>query len=110
MEALELPHIEQDCTIEHEGRVFESGGAAVTEERLVAYLAPAGVLTDWHGRKIGTYTVTSTWPTPRSYLSSTMSQVRCCIGPRTYTGRSGGEGMIVQARRLASELKVHARK
>lgn len=100
-----VPYVEPDCTIAHEGRVFESGGAAITEDRLVAYLAPAGVLTDWHGRKIGTYTVTSTWRTPGSFMSESMSQIRACVGPRTYTGRSAGEGMVLRARRLASELR-----
>jgi hypothetical protein len=60
---------------------------------LIAYLGKDGVLTDWHGSPLGTYRVTATWRTPRSYVSSTMSQVVARVGAATYKGRSAGVGM-----------------
>jgi hypothetical protein len=38
-------YVEQDCSIEHEGRMFTAGGAVVTEQWLIAYPAANGVLT-----------------------------------------------------------------
>jgi hypothetical protein len=94
-------YIEKDCTFEHEGRTFEAGGAVVTPDRIIAYLGKDGVLTDWHGNKIGTYRVTSTWRTPASYVSSTMHQVYATVDGVTYTGRSAGVGMSFKGRRVA---------
>jgi hypothetical protein len=68
-------YVEQDCTFEHEGRKFESGGAIVTEEWIIGYPGKDGRLNDWHGAAIGTYRVMSTWRTPRSFMSSTMSSI-----------------------------------
>src|ERR1700691_1873235 len=98
------PHptfIERDCVIEHEGRSYEASGAIVSPECIVAYLGRDNVLTDWHGNSLGTYRVTSTWRTPRSYVSTTMSQVRAIVNGVTYTGRSAGQGMIYCGRRVA---------
>jgi hypothetical protein len=86
--------VEQSCVINHNGRKFESGGAVVTTERIVAYLGKSGVLTDWHGNSLGSYRVVSTWKTPRSFMSSTMSAVHAYVGERVYKGRSAGEGMV----------------
>lgn len=94
-----MEYIEQNCTIKHEGREFTSGGAFVTPEYAVAYLGKDGVLTDWHGKPIGTYRVTSTWRTPRSFVSSTMSQVRATIDGIVYHGRSAGVGMVFTGKR-----------
>lgn len=93
--------IEENCTFVHKGRGFTSGGAAITEKYLVAYLGKAGVLTDWHGNEIGTYRIISTWKTPRSFLSSSMSAVHARVDGRLYKGRSAGEGMIFSGRLAA---------
>ena len=94
-----MQYIETDCTIEHEGRKFTSGGAIVTPERIIAYLGKAGTLTDWHGQQIGTYRITSTWCTPRSWFSSTVSQVHAHVDGVNYTGRSAGEGCVFAGKR-----------
>lgn len=93
-----VPYVESDCTIVHNGREFTAGGAFVTAESIVAYPAANGVLTDWHGRPIGTWRAVATWQTPRSYLSPTMSQIEARVGGRVYTGRGAGEGMIFRGR------------
>lgn len=91
-------YIETNCTIEHEDRTFEAGGAVVADQFAVAYLGKDGVLTDWHGETLGTYRITATWKTPRSFVSGHMHQVVASVGGRTYTGRSAGVGMIFRGR------------
>jgi len=84
----------------HEGREFKAGGAAVTDAHLIAYLGKDFTVTTWDGHVIGQYRVLSTWKTPRSMWSSTMSSVVVRLHDgRTYTGRSAGVGMTVKARR-----------
>jgi hypothetical protein len=56
-------------------------------------------VTTWAGEKIGRYRITSRWRTPRSSMSGHMNQVRIVVGGKHYTGRSGGAGMIVKAKR-----------
>lgn len=95
--------IERDCVIEHDGRKFESGGAVITDDFLIGYLGKDGQLTDWAGNRMGTYRITSTWRTPRSYVSSTMNQVAVKLSDgRRYTGRSAGEGMVFKGKRIAA--------
>ena len=48
-------YIEQDCTFEHEGRKFTSGGAVVADDVLIAYPGDHGMLNDWHGKPLGTW-------------------------------------------------------
>jgi hypothetical protein len=91
--------VETDCTIEHQGQTFESGGAVVTAQFIIGYLAENNVLTNWHGNAIGTFRTLSTWRTPRSYVSSTMSSVECFVNGVRYVGRSAGHGMSVRAKR-----------
>lgn len=93
--------IETNCTVTHEGKSFEAGGAVVTHDHIVAYPKADGVLGDWHGNPIGTWRATSTWRTPRSYMSSTMSQIEAIVDGVTYTGRGAGEGMIFKGKRRA---------
>ena len=92
--------VEQDCTFEHEGRKFESGGAVVTDQWLIAYPGDAGRLNDWHGNQIGTYRVMSTWKLPwYCWQSSTMSSIECRVNGVRYVGRGAGKGMILRAKR-----------
>lgn len=96
-----LTLIETDCTVTHNGRTFEAGGASVSPARLVAYVGkvreggPANVrdLTDWHGNVIGEARLTSSWRTPRSFMASRMYQAYATVDGVTYTGRTCGEGM-----------------
>jgi hypothetical protein len=88
--------IEQDCTIPHNGQAFTSGGAVVTDARIVAYLGEDGVLMDWCGHQIGTYRVVSTWKTPHmsSMMSAVHATVDATVDGKLYKGRSGGMGMV----------------
>lgn len=94
-----MQYVEQNCTIEYEGKSFSSGGAVVHEQFITAYLGRDGVLTDWHGEQLGSYRVLSTWRTPRSFVSSTMSSVECFVAGVRYVGRSAGIGMCINAKR-----------
>lgn len=96
---MNTPYVEQDCTVEHEGRKFTNGGAVVTPDFIIAYPGKDGVLKDWHGNVLGTWRAVATWNTPRSYVSSTMSQIEARVGGLIYTGRGAGEGMVFKGRR-----------
>ena len=100
-----MKYIETDCTFTHGGKTFESGGAMVTPDFIVAYLGKDGVLTDWHGERLGTYRIVSTWKTPRSYVSSSMSQVIATVDGVSYTGRSAGVGMVYKGRRTKGDKR-----
>jgi hypothetical protein len=101
--------IEDGCTFAFQGREFTSGGYVETPDHLIGYLkAPdggkecvdaVGDVTTWAGDKVGRYRITSRWRTPRSVMSGHMNQVRIVVGGKSYTGRSGGAGMIVKAKR-----------
>ncbi|MEM9356053.1 MAG: hypothetical protein AAGB04_07565 [Pseudomonadota bacterium] len=91
-------YVESECVVEHEGQRFEAGGAVVTPERIIAYLGKNGKLHDWHGRELGTYRITSSWRI-HSYMTNTMNQVEAVVQGVTYTGRSGGVGLVYRGRR-----------
>lgn len=101
-------YVEQNCTIEHNGRTFTSGGAVVTPDYIVAYVGDfllSGLtgqrdtrkLTDWHGNVIGTCTLASSWRI-NSYISDRMYQIYATVDGRRYTGRGCGEGMVCKLR------------
>jgi len=89
-----MEYVETNCTITHDGRTYEAGGAHVTPRHCIAYLGPNGELHDWHGNTIGRYRITAAWKLPNSPLSTTMHQVEATVDGITYTGRSLGEGMV----------------
>jgi hypothetical protein len=91
-------YIERDCAIEHEGRKFESGGAVVTEQWIVAYPGKNGVLGDWHGNPLGTWRVLSSWRV-NSWIGSTMYSIEARVNGVRYVGRGFGEGMSLRAKR-----------
>lgn len=92
---IESPFIERNCTIEHNGRTFESGSAALFGDRAIAYLSPdMRRVTSWRGEDIGPAHVVSSWPIPHSWISSRQYQVEATINGRTYTGRTMGGGML----------------
>ena len=92
------PYVETDCVFDFNGRKFESGGAVVTDDYIIAYLGENGTLNDWHGNRIGGYDITATWKTPRSFVSDCMHQVEAYVNGRLYTGRSAGVGMVYRGR------------
>lgn len=98
----ETHYVETDCTITHEGRKFESGGAVVTPDVIVAYPAKDGTLTDWHGRPLGTYRITSSWRV-ESYIGSHMHQIEAQVNGVTYTGRGFGIDCLYRGRRKARQ-------
>lgn len=85
-------------TVIHEGHEYSAMGSVVSDSHCVGYLGKNSRLTDWNGAVIGTYRITSTWPTPRSYVSGTMNQVYATVSGRTYQGRSAGEGMVFRGK------------
>src|ERR1700722_10202851 len=95
---MELPYIERDCIIEHEGRKFESGGAIVTPVILIAYPKENGILGDWHGEAIGTWRVLSSWKV-NSYIGSRMYSIEARVNGVRYAGRGFGVGMSLRAKR-----------
>jgi hypothetical protein len=107
MEKAIASYVEQDCTFEHAGRKFEAGGAVVTDKFITAYLKAmcswsshehSGILTDWHGKQIGTYRVLSSWPI-HSFITDRMYSVECFVNGVRYVGRSAGAGMAINAKR-----------
>jgi hypothetical protein len=93
--------IEQDCTLTHEGRTYTSTGAVVTPEHIVAYLGH-GMLTDWHGNKIGSYRITSRWPLVNAWQKE-MCQVEAVVNGITYTGRSCVVGFMYRGKRKRTQ-------
>jgi hypothetical protein len=103
-----MNYVERDCTIEHEGKVFESGGAIVTGSHAIAYphfereyVGACGLLKDWHGNTIGTCHITASWRI-NSYMSNKMFQIAATIDDVRYTGRGCGSGMIWRGKRRYS--------
>lgn len=109
-------------TIVHEGREFSAGGACVTPAHLTAYLGTPttgfhypgchspgrwgagtfGPVNTWGGETIGRYTLDSSrvcWGTRVYHVTIHLSD------GSTYYGRSQGPGMVVNAKRKASQLK-----
>jgi len=95
---MDTPYVERDCTFEHAGHTFESGGAVVTEDYIVAYPKANGELGDWHGQTMGTWRVMSSWPI-RSWIGSRMYSIECFVNGVRYVGRGFGVGMSLRAKR-----------
>lgn len=101
-------YVETDCVIEHEGRKFESGGAVVTDSSAIVYTKSGGILTDWHGNRLGTFRVTSSWRTPRSWVSSHSYAVEARLdafpGVRFIGRTQSTDGMICRLRKAARQV------
>ena len=98
-------YIEQDCTFTHNGKSFTSGGAIVTPSYLMAYPSKGGMLTDWHGNAIGTYSIIGTRPAVffgrRSWQGSTYYYMRAHLHDgSTYSLRGFGIGMLAMGKRV----------
>lgn len=98
-----MTYQEQNCTFEHEGQSFEAGGAAVTPAWIVAYPAKDGVLTDWHGKPLGTWRATSSWRVGYPPCADRMYQIEAVVDGVKYTGRGQGVGMMYRGRRKAKQ-------
>ena len=93
-----MEHVEQNCTVEHEGRSFSAGGAVVTADRIIAYPGPDNVLQDWHGKALGRWKTVASWRRAR-WTPERMHQIEAVVVGVTYTGRGLGQGMIFRGRR-----------
>jgi hypothetical protein len=101
---MQLPYIETNCTIEHNGRKFTCGGAFVSPTHLIAYPADNGRLNDWHGNQIGTYSITSSREAiffgRRSWMASRYYFMRATVNLQRYSLRGFGKGMIARGKAL----------
>jgi len=70
-----------------------------TNLNCIAYLGENGELQDWHGKQIGTYKITHTWKTPRSWVSGTQNQVCATVNDINYEGCSAGVNMLFRGKR-----------
>ena len=104
--------VEQDCTIEHEGRTFESGGAYIVDGRIAAYPAKAPhngrqPLCDWHGNEIGYWYVINSRPAVffgyQSFMGDRYYYMRGVVDGVRYSLRGFGPGMIATGKRLANQ-------
>lgn len=86
--------------VSHEGREFAALGSVIDGDRITAYLGKDGYLTKWDGTVIGIYHITSSWRTPKSFVSGTMNQVYAKMDGQWYVGRSAGEGMLFRGRKV----------
>ena len=104
------PFVETNCTIEHEGHTYTSGGSVITSNHVIGYLTDDDPTTDmlidcnigftptatrllnrrlqvlktWHSEYLGVYWITATWPTPGSYVSSHQYQVYAVVNSVLY--------------------------
>jgi hypothetical protein len=101
-------------TIEHQGRKFSAMGSVVDSERgvVVGYVGKGTVpghasharpLTTWKGEQIGVIWPTSSWKTPRSYVSSHSYAYDAIVDGEKYHGRGQGEGMVVRLKRYKKQ-------
>ena len=92
-------------TIHIEDRKFSAGGAIVTDNVLVAYPDKGGILKDWHGNAIGTYSIISSRPAVffghRSWQGSQYYYMRAHLPNGSfYSIRGFGIGMIAKGKRV----------
>ena len=108
-----IPGFHESATVTYNGRSFTATGAVVSPTYAYGYLrfpidpttkkpiespGTLGTLHAWNGDQIGTARITSSWRTPRSFVSSHLHQVIVTINGARYTGRSAGHGMLWRGR------------
>jgi hypothetical protein len=101
---MQTPFVEKNCVVTHEGKSFESGGAVVTDNYLIAYPGENGVLNDWHGNQIGTWKIINarlarffgqtSWQGPKYYY------MRALVNGKQYSLRGFGKGMIAKGKAI----------
>ncbi len=93
--------------ITFQGKEFSANGALISDELVVGYIVEREgkfFLTAWDGSCMFVQlTRTSTWKTPRSFISSTMCSWTTTINGRRFNGRSAGDGMLIQLKRSGSK-------
>lgn len=107
-------YVEQDCTITHNGKTYESGGAVITPDYAIGYFGSERTgelvrdrryfVTDWHGKELGSARITARWRMPYNCMvTSHYLQVEATINGVKYTGRTAGESMIWKGKRCAQQ-------
>jgi hypothetical protein len=89
-------------TIIHEGREFSNLSSVIDEARGIISCYPKGATaTNWNGQVINglRLTVTSSWRTPRSFMSDRMFAYSATYKGTRYHGRGAGDGMLLNLRR-----------
>ncbi len=93
-------------TVTHHGRDFSALGSTVDLDRgeVCGYVKrdASGVLylSTWSGECLYiTLRPVSTWRTPRSFVSSTMTAYRAMFGDYVWHGRGAGEGMFLRLKK-----------
>lgn len=97
------PYIEPDCSIEHNGQTFTAGGAYVDDMYVTAYPSKGGILTNWHGERMGTWRSTSKWRVNSAYGTHMHQIVATLDDGRIYAGRGVGEGMSFRGKRIRAQ-------
>ena len=99
-----MNYIESNCTVEFQGKSFESGGAVVTPDYLLAYPGDNGMLNDWHGKPIGTFKVISSRPAiffgRKSFISDRYYYMAAKVDGVCYSLRGFGTGMIAKGKKI----------
>ena len=89
-------------TITHEGQEFSALGSVIDEQNGVIVGYPKGdSLTTWNGQPIEglRLRITSSWRTPRSFVSDRMFAYSATYKGKRYYGRGAGDGMLLRLRR-----------
>jgi hypothetical protein len=89
--------------VTHEGKDYSVLGIVITNTTITAYLGKDNQPTKWDGTIIGHYSIVASWPTPHGFG---MCQVEAWVGPNCYTGRSAGEGMVFNGKRVARQMRL----
>ena len=93
--------------IEHEGKMFESGGGCVTPTHLVCYPNDKGEVTLWDGKVIGIYCWHSSREAiffgRRSWLGSRYYYGRAKVGNTVYAVRGFGAGMLAKGKAIKAQ-------
>ena len=95
------------ATMMHEGKPYTALGSVIDIQNGIIYgyikndpSLPSGrfLLTTFESKVLCPIHRLSTWKTPRSWISGTMSSWRCEYLGRKWLGRSGGAGLLIRLR------------
>ena len=103
--------VERDCTIQHDGRSFEAGGAYRVGTKALVYVSADGTrVTTWKGERLGT--VVSATPVKLSQWSpmcgAKMYAYRVVMDAdgSVWSGRGMGEGMCLSLRMTRASQRI----
>lgn len=106
--------VERGCTIGHDGRSFEAGGAYRVGTKALVYVSADGTrVTTWHGEPVGWAELVSQIKLPKwSYVSgSYIYSYRVRMHDYTeWYGRGGGRGMALSLRQTKASREAEIRR